>query len=185
MPLRAIALLVLALLSSGSFGCDGSVPPAAAPSIPAAAPLKTLDRGKVIVSSQPSVADLRALAASGVTDVVNLRSDDEMREDVPFDEGAMTAQLGLRYTRLPIDGSAHPYRPDVVRDLARVVESSRGRVLLHCASGGRAGNVWAAYAVLHLGQTPDAALRSLEPVADWPLALEKLTGTPLRVEQGE
>jgi uncharacterized protein (TIGR01244 family) len=183
LPLRAIALLLL--LALWSFGCASARPPANATLSPEIAPLKTMERGRIVVASQPSLADLRALSASGVTDVVNLRSDDEMHDDVPFDERAAAAQLGLRYTQIPIDWSAHPYRPEVVRGLTQVLASSHGKVLLHCASGGRAGYVWAAYAVAQLGQSPDAALRSLEPVADWPMALEKLTGVPLRVVRAE
>ena len=68
---------------------------------------------------------------------------------------------------------------------AKVMASSKGKVLLHCASGGRAGYVWAAYAIKHLGTSPDEAMRSLEPVGDWPLAIEKLSQVPLRIERIE
>lgn len=57
-----------------------------------------------------------------------------------------------------------------------------GKLLLHCASGGRAGLVYAAWLVKYQGKTPDEAMRTLEPLGAWPLPMEKLLGRPLTVD---
>ena len=177
------AALALPLLFATAACAPATAPPAVAAAAPT--PMKTAERGRIVIASQPTLEDLRGLRASGFTDIVNLRSEDEMREEVPFDERAQAAALGLGYTQIPIDWTSHPYRQEVVSKLASVLESSKGKVLLHCASGGRAGYVWAAYAVVHDGKTPDAALRSLELGNVWPMALEQLTGIPLRVDRDD
>jgi len=181
--------LVAAACALGSVtsavACAPSVAPVAAP-IPQVAelpPMKTDPRGRIIIASQPSLADLRTLPASGVTDIVNLRTDEEMRDEVPFDEEAHARALGLGYVRVPLTWGK--YRPEVVETLARVVSASKGKVLLHCYSGGRSGLVWAAYAVVHEGMSPDAAMRSLRLGSVWPLQIEELTGIPMRIERAE
>ena len=69
--------------------------------------------------------------------------------------------------------------PELLAAFAKQVEGSSGKVLLHCTVGSRASQVYAAYAMKHLGLSPDEAIRTMEPVGNWPLALERLTGEPL------
>ena len=57
-----------------------------------------------------------------------------------------------------------------------------GTVLLHCASGARAGAVHAAWLVRYRGATPTEAMQAVAPLGLWPLPLERLLGTPLRLE---
>ena len=142
-------------------------------------------RDRIILAGQPTVADLAAWRAQGVTTVFNLRTPTEMddRAVVPYDEAAQAAALGLDYSHQPIGGKAHPYRPEVLDAFAAAMASSEGPVLLHCGTGVRAGLLYAAYAVKHLGQTPDQAMRDLEPLGLWPLPLEQLTGIELSLER--
>lgn len=153
----------------------------------APAPLKAVVRDRIVIAGQPSELDLKRLREQGVVSVFNLRTDAEMndRSQVPFDEAAAVAALGLAYVQEPIGGSDHPFRPEVLAAFKAELERSDGKVLLHCATGNRAGLLFAAYAVKHLGQDPDEAMRSLEPLGGWPLPLEKLTGIPLRVDRRE
>ena len=164
-------------------------PPATAPAAaaPAAtpAPLKTVAHDRVLIAGQPGELDLKTLRAQGVTTVFNLRTDAEMadRSVVPYDEAALAKELDLAYVQEPIGGSDHPFRPEVLEAFKAELDRSQGKLLLHCATGGRAGLVYAAYAVKHLGQEPDEAMRSLEALGGWPLPLERLTGIPLKVER--
>lgn len=153
-------------------------------SLAAAAEPKVLDRAvthdRVIVAGQPTEADLDVLQARGVAHVVNLRTDAEMQA-LGLDERAKLEALGIDYTVIPIGGADHPYRPEALEVFAKLMQAEDGKVLLHCASGGRAGQLYAAYAVKYLGKSPDEALRSVEGA--WPLPLEQLTGLPLVLER--
>jgi uncharacterized protein (TIGR01244 family) len=139
--------------------------------------------GRVYVTGQPSEAALERLKAAGVTVVVNLRTDPEMadREQVPYDERAAVERLGLEYVHLPIGGDDHPWRTEVVDELARVLERHRGPVLLHCTVAWRASYVWTAYLARHGGLPLDEALARGRAIGLGPDPLEKLLGRPLVV----
>jgi uncharacterized protein (TIGR01244 family) len=146
--------------------------------------LKSVRLGRVLVGSQPSIADLERLKASGVTHVINLRTAAEMadRREVPYDEPAEVRRLGLAYTHLPLGDAEHPARPSIVAAVTAAIAAHDGDVLLHCQVGHRAGLVWAAHAVEEEGRSPTNALRDLAPLGLWPMMLERLLGRPLSVE---
>jgi uncharacterized protein (TIGR01244 family) len=181
-------LLALAACAALLGGCATTRPAEAPSPAAAAAPVKpppsffdkSLDSGRVLVGGQPTKADLEAFRARGVTDVVNLRTLDEMK-GVDFDEVAALEQLGIGYLNLPIDG-ASAYTPELLEAFARRVEQAKGKVVLHCTVGSRAGQLWAAYSVKYLGRTPDEALAALKPLGGWPLPLERLLGQPVTVQ---
>lgn len=136
---------------------------------------------RLVVGAQPLQIDLVAARSAGVGSVINLRTPEEMAE-LDFDEAAEVSALGMTYLALPIGGKDHPFTPALVDALDAQIRASNGNVLLHCAGGGRAGLVYAAWLVKYRGQTPDAAMRTLEALGGWPLPLEKLLGRPLRVD---
>ncbi|HQY35881.1 MAG TPA: sulfur transferase domain-containing protein [Pseudomonadota bacterium] len=154
---------------------------------PAPAPLKTVERDRIIIAGQPGALDLEQLRQQGVVGVFNLRTDTEMadRAQVPYDEATLAQELGYDYVQEPVGGTDHPFRPEVLAAFKAQLDRSEGKILLHCATGGRAGLLYAAYAVKYLGQQPDEAMRSLESLGGWPLPLERLTGIPLKVERRE
>jgi uncharacterized protein (TIGR01244 family) len=166
---------------------------AAAPVVPAtvaAAPASALDKlvlhDRVAIAGQPSAEDLRTLAGRGYSHIINVRTPAEMadRELVPFDESALAAELGLHYQMLPVGGD-QPFRPEVPDEVYQALKDPQAKVLLHCASGGRASQVYAAYAVQHLGMEVDQALRLTEAFGGWPLPLERMTGIRLKVTRAD
>ena len=140
-----------------------------------------------VVGQQNADRVFEQLRQQGVVGVFNLRTDTEMadRAQVPYDEATLAQELGYDYVQEPVGGSDHPFRPEVLAAFKAQLDRSEGKILLHCATGGRAGLLYAAYAVKYLGQEPDAAMRSLEALGGWPLPLERLTGIPLKVERRE
>ena len=184
-PRILMALCPLLLLACSTTPERGSAP-AAPIAAPASALDKLADHGRVAVSAQPTADDLRALATQGYTHIVSVRTQAEMddRTSVLFDEHALAADLGLTYQLLPIGGD-QPFRPEVADGLALALKDPQAKVLLHCASGGRASQVYAAYAVKHLGMDPDTALRQAEAFGAWPLPLERMTGIRLKVVRAE
>lgn len=142
-------------------------------------------RDQVLIAGQPSRADLATLKDRGISRVINLRTPTEMQDRnlVPFDEAAILAEAGIEYVVIPIGGTTYPFRPEALEAYAQTLRDAKGEVLLHCASGGRASVLHAAYEVKYLGKTPDEAMRSLESIGAWPLPLERLTGIELKVER--
>ena len=123
--------------------------PASADPLPFAQP-----RPQLYTAGQPSAAQLQHAARAGVTTVIDLRQPDE---DRGFDETAVAERLGLRYVRIPVAGAAG-LSPTNARALRSALAQSNGPVLLHCASGNRAG------ALLALLQAQDGA--SIEQALD-------------------
>lgn len=109
--------------------------------------------GRVYIGGQPKEEALRALPARDVTAVINLRTPKEMGDTsrVAFDEAALVDSLGLAYVEIPMGGKEHPYGPGGLEAFAEALDQHSGPVLLHCASGGRASHLWAAYLVRYQG----------------------------------
>lgn len=185
-PAAILATLVLAACGTAPVMHEAAAPTAAAaPAHPAPAASafdRAVEHDRVIVSAQPTVADLASLRDRGIERVFNLRSDEEMNPaELGFDENDLLAKAAIPYGRAPVTGAAS-YTPEALEQFRRFVEDSHGKVLLHCASGARASQLMAAYEVKYLGKSPDEALRGLAPFGGWPLPLERLTGMPLHVE---
>ena len=106
----------------------------------------------MFIGGQPTERALREMKAQGVTTVVNLRTPEEMKRTVKFDEPALVAQLGMKYVYLPVRGdSAFPFTSETVSRFADAVEHAHGKVLLHCTVGWRASHLWAAYLIRDRG----------------------------------
>lgn len=179
-----LAVLIAAALVLGACTHSVRAPDASAPVVSAPASTYVADAmhaDRLIVGGQPLALDLPALQAAGVKRIVNLRTPEEMQA-LDFDEAAQAQALGLQYLALPLGGKDYPYSPALVDALEAQLQGGDGQLLLHCASGGRAGLVYAAWLVKYRGMSPDAAMRSLESLGGWPLPLEKLLGRPLTVE---
>jgi uncharacterized protein (TIGR01244 family) len=138
--------------------------------------------GRVYVGGQPNEKALASLAALGVTTVVNVRTPREMADkaQVPFDEAAEAARLGMEYVTIPIGGAEYPYAPQTVERFAQVLERRPGPVLLHCRTGGRVSYLWAAYLVRYGGLSLDDALARGRAMAIPPDPLELFLGRPIR-----
>jgi uncharacterized protein (TIGR01244 family) len=134
----------------------------------------------VYVAAQPVAGDFAALQAAGITRVFNLRTDEEMR-GAGIDGAALATAHGMRYAQSPVSGAAG-FTPAVLEAFAREMESGDGPMLLHCASGGRAGNLYAAWLVRYRGLTPAEAMARVEPLGLWPLPLERLLGQKLTLD---
>jgi uncharacterized protein (TIGR01244 family) len=203
--LAAVALLsTVAGSAAGQTAVAASPPAPAVPVVAAPRPAVEVDRaalpaalsepagverrlfrdGRVYIAGQPSEEALTKFKELGVTAVVNLRTPQEMadREEVPYDEAAAAARLGLEYVHLPIGGPEHPWRPEVLDRLADVLERHRGPVLLHCTVAWRASYVWTAYLVREAGLSLDEALARGRAIALTPDPLGELLGR--RIELG-
>jgi len=139
--------------------------------------------GRVYVGGQPNEAALAMLRELGVTAVVNLRTPSEMDDctQVPYDEAGAVERLGMEYVWVPLGGDDHPYTPEAVDTLARVLERHAGAVFVHCTMGWRASYLWVAYLVRYRGFELGDALARGEAIAIGPPPLEGLLGRPLEL----
>ena len=112
-------------------------------------------RPGLYTAGQPAESDWRAIAARGVTAVINLRPDAEMQGR---DEAAEVRAAGMAYIRIPVANGAD-LTLDNARKLHGAIASTNGApVLVHCASANRAGGLLALMAASEEGMVHDAAL---------------------------
>lgn len=143
---RVLAAVVL-LLAVGNLSIAGAWLTAEAAAaepvaeLPGVSNFRVVD-AQVVRGDAPSAAGYRALAARGVTTVVDLRAEDDLA--VPRD---LLDRLDVRRVHLPIRDGQTPTPADVRAFLA-AVERADGLVYLHCGAGvGRTGAMAAAYLV--------------------------------------
>ncbi|WP_165967443.1 beta-lactamase hydrolase domain-containing protein [Luteimonas aestuarii] len=108
----------------------------------------------LITAAQPGQEAWSALAAEGVTTVINLRTHDEM---AGRDQAAEVAAAGMAYHHLPI-ASADDLTDDNAARLRALIDNAGGPVLVHCASANRAGALLAIGAARSGGMTPVEAV---------------------------
>lgn len=121
---------------------------------------------------KPQPESLQQAADHGIQVVINFCPP---AENPGFDEAALVQQLGMQYVNIPISGPADLSWP-AVQELAQAMDGANDshRVLLHCASGNRAGAMLALKAfmvdkkpipeALEIGRS--AGLLTLEPVVE-------------------
>jgi uncharacterized protein (TIGR01244 family) len=117
-------------------------------------PLLALD-AKTLVAGQIRPADIPAVAAAGVTLVVNNRPDiEEPGQPESAAVRAAAEAAGLTYRDLPIAGSIAPAQAEA---MAELLEGAGGKTLLFCRSGTRSTFLWA-LARARRGADPDTLI---------------------------
>ena len=146
-PVRFLAALLLAVTACASEpekeeDKKPEAPPAPMPIVSADMPgLPSAHLvGDVILAGQPTPEGLVNARDSGVSVVINTRTQSEMS----FDERSVAQGLGMRYVSLA-------FTPETLDDI--VVDSfifeiknrrpEEGRILVHCNSGSRVAALWA------------------------------------------
>lgn len=109
--------------------------------------------GEVELGGPPDPQELDALHDSGLRLIVDLRTPGEGVTG----EAVAAANAGIRYVNLPV--GREPAAASVQARLASLLEETDGDVLLHCASGNRAGEVWARH-LLAQGASLEEALEA-------------------------
>lgn len=174
---------LLPLLAASLIAACANAPSKPQSEPPASVADQAVVHDRILVSGQPTRQDLERLSERGITQVFNLRTDAEMAE-LGFDEAALLSSSAIAYEHQRI-AAATDYTPELLAKFKAAVDASEGKVLLHCASGGRAAMLYAAYAMKYQGLEPDAAMRTLATAGAWPLPLERLTGEKLKVVRAE
>ena len=156
--LPVLSLITFALLA----GCaqpavqqEAKTMPVAASSTTASGVVLHQPRAGLYSAGQPEAGDWSGIAKLGVGTVINLRPEGEM---AGRDEAAEVAAAGMRYVTIPV-ANAEAITPDAARQLEGVLRDAQGPVLLHCASGNRAGGLLALAAAQQEGMPADKAVQ--------------------------
>jgi len=103
--------------------------------------MRQLDESTLVSPRQLRPADVPALAAQGVTLIVNNRPDGEEAGQPPGAEIEAAAQAaGLAYRHIPLAGG---FNMDDVLAMADALAEADGKALLFCRSGTRSTFLWA------------------------------------------
>jgi len=111
----------------------------------------------VYFAGLPTERGFAQMQEAGVTLVVNLLTEPEVKGRLQFDEQALSESLGMTYVHIPVSPESYS-REDVDR-LAEAMAKTDGKVLIHCASSNRVGALWANYLMIEDGLSKDEALR--------------------------
>jgi uncharacterized protein (TIGR01244 family) len=96
---------------------------------------------QVLVAGQIAPGDLAALAALGVTMVINNRPDGEEPGQPSAEAVARAAEAaGLAYRHIPVAGG---FSEAQVEAMATALREAEGKVLAFCRSGTRSTYLWA------------------------------------------
>lgn len=134
----------------------------------------------IYIGPQPEYIDFATIKAAGFTKVINMRTPGEMKE-LKFYEDYLLKKAGIDYHFLPIGGKEFKYSPAKLEEFAQSLESAEGKVLMHCRSGHRASQLWAAYLVKYKGKSVDDALAMVKDMGWWPMPMEALLDKKLHV----
>lgn len=107
----------------------------------------------VLFGGQPTEAQLEAMAADGLSFVLDLRAEGENRG---FDEPAALRSLDVPYLNLPVDAERMA-QPETFERFIEAMQNLDGPALVHCASGNRVGALYYAYLVAGKGEDREAA----------------------------
>ena len=118
--------------------------------------VKPLTRaGRVYFAGQPSAGAIRALAENEKIEVlVSFRHPMEM-VTVGLDTTSVCDSCGVRYVNIPF-GKA--FTSAEVDQLAEVLDSTEGKIALHCGTSNRVGMIWAAYLATKQGVPVEEAI---------------------------
>ncbi|HXC50536.1 MAG TPA: protein tyrosine phosphatase family protein [Candidatus Limnocylindrales bacterium] len=121
---------------------------------------------RIGTAGQPNEGELRDLAASGYTAVVNLGLLDPRY--CLADEAGLARSLGLRYHHIPVQFD-NPTVDDFRQFLAAMEECGDAKILVHCAANYRVTSFMAIYGEMKLGwsrERGDEHARKLWPLND-------------------
>lgn len=102
--------------------------------------MRKLDE-RTLVSGQVLPAQMKELAAAGVTTIVNNRPDGEApNQPLGSEVEAAARAVGLDYRHIPVAGG---FSGDQVEAMADALASTEGKLLAFCLSGTRSTYLWA------------------------------------------
>jgi protein tyrosine phosphatase (PTP) superfamily phosphohydrolase (DUF442 family) len=120
-------------------------------------------------SGQPTVAQLKDIAAAGFTTIINLALHDDPRYALPDEAGTVRA-LGMRYVHIPVPFAA-PAMSHLLAFFAAMKVHQGEKLWVHCAANIRVSAFLGLYRVIEQGWSREPAFAPLhdlwQPDAVW------------------
>ena len=141
--------------------------------------------GDFFLGGQPEMETLDTLVSLGVTLIINIRTEQEVnfQKSTGYDEESYVIKKGLDYIHVPIGGVAG-YTPEAINAINNSIKLTKGKVLIHCRSAGRATLAWMAWLIRYNNYSIDDAV-DLGKMARFTFPLEELLGFPVSMEKSE
>jgi uncharacterized protein (TIGR01244 family) len=113
------------------------------------------------IGPQPTAQDFSEFAAEEIGAVVNTRTAAEMQQ-LDFNEVEQAAQYNMTYDLLEV-GENHAYSPAKLEAFNGLMTANAGKqMVLHCRSGHRASQLYAAWLIKYQGQSTADALKAIQ-----------------------
>jgi len=113
------------------------------------------------IGPQPEATDFDEFAAEEVSLVLNTRTAIEM-DQLDFDQADKAGTYDMSYQLLEI-GEGHPYSPAKLASFNDILKAHEGKkMVLHCRSGNRASQLYAAWLIKYQNKTPAEALKAIQ-----------------------
>ncbi len=96
-----------------------------------------VDSNHSVALFAPDQAALRQAAEAGFRTIVNFRTAEEKQDVSPVEEHRIVEKAGVNYLHFPV--AADELDNEMVDDFRRYLDDLAGPILLHCATGKRAG----------------------------------------------
>lgn len=103
---------------------------------------------EIVTAGQPTVEQLRSLAAEGFTTVINLATIDPARS--PANEAELVRTQGMTYYHIPVDWE-NPQDTDFATFAQIMLQLPAGKTLIHCVANYRVTAFYSLYAQKYLG----------------------------------
>ena len=141
--------------------------------------------GDFFLGGQPEMETLDTLVSLGVTLIINIRTEQEVisQKSTGYDEESYVIKKGLDYIHVPIGGVAG-YTPEAINAINNSIKLTKGKVLIHCRSAGRATLAWMAWLIQYNNYSIDDAV-NLGKMARFTFPLEELLGFPVSMGKSE
>jgi uncharacterized protein (TIGR01244 family) len=134
------------------------------------------NKENIFIGGQPQETDFTLIKQQGFTSVINFRTKSEM-DGLGYNEELLLKKAELPYHLIQIGGDDNPYSPDKLDEFASAMQASNGgKVLLHCRSGQRASQLWAAYLIKYKGIDVEVAKQLVSDFKWMPTAIDQLLG---------
>lgn len=114
--------------------------------------VKNYNRATSQIATSGVIGDgVQALAQHGFKTIIDLRTEAEGTHE----EKVAVEAAGMRYVNIPVTGAG--INDEQLAAFTKAIEATETPVLVHCASGNRAGALWATYR-MSKGIVPEIAL---------------------------
>ncbi|MCF6301182.1 MAG: dual specificity protein phosphatase family protein, partial [Proteobacteria bacterium] len=122
--------------------------------------------------------DFETLKNMGITTVINSRTKPEM-DELKFKEDYLLSKDNINYSMVSVGGDIS-YSPEKLAEFDKAIRKAEGgKILLHCRSGHRSSQLYAAWLVKYKNMNPNDALKIVTASGWWPMPMEALLGKKL------